>query len=108
MKKKPTIPNWIVFMSILFIFLCLYVFLSCKVIAIGYKMEEAKKRYEDLEMLNKYYKSEILKLTSQAELLKKAESFNMHLVNPSKWCYLEIEPDNSEGKSNGKAEAGTR
>jgi len=108
MKKKPNISNWFIFVSILFVFLCFYVLLSCKVIAIGYQMEEAKKRYEESNMLNKHYKAEILRLTSQSELLKNAASFEMDLANPSGWCYLDIEPENKKERNDGTAEAGTR
>lgn len=107
MKKKPAVPDWVIFLGILFFFLCIYVFLHSKVIAIGYKMQEAKKKYEDLDMLNKNYRAEILKLTSQAELLKKAENLQIEFVSPSKWCYFDIEKENPIGAKNGKAEAGT-
>lgn len=111
-RKKKTrrpmpIPNWMIFLSVTFVFVIFYVLLSAKIIAIGYKMEEVKSRYENLNMLNKNYRAEMLKLTSQSELLKRAEKFNIKLINPSKWCYLELNPDNSKGKKDGTAEAGT-
>lgn len=107
MKKKQAVPTWFIFLGILFAFLCFYVFLSCKVIAIGYKMQEAKKRHENLNMLNKHYKAEILRLSSQSELLKRAESFNIALKIPNSWCYMDIEHEKPQGNRDGKAEAGT-
>ncbi len=107
MKSKFSLPNWALFLGLTFAFLCIYVLLSVKVIAIGYRMEDAKKKHENLDMLNENYKAEILRLTSQAELLKRAEKFNLQLVTPSRWCYMEIEKPEQDGKNNGKAEAGT-
>ena len=107
MRKTPVVPNWIIFLSISFVFLSLYVFLSSQIIAVGYKMEKAKKKHEDLTIINKNYKAEVFKSTSLSELLKRAENFNLELVSPSKWCYLDISPEKTEGKKNGTAEAGT-
>jgi hypothetical protein len=72
-------------------------------------MEEAKKRFEELDMINKNCKAEILTLSSPENLLKKARMRNIELVSPSKWCYVDVEIDkNPKGTINDTAEAGTR
>ncbi len=96
-----------VFLIILWVFLCFYVFLYCKLVAIGYKMEMAKKQYDELTMLNRNYKAKILSFSSPENLLKMAKSSGINLINPSKWCYIDIREDKVGAKFNETAEAGT-
>lgn len=103
-RKKP-LPTVVIMMGCIWIFLCFYVFLSCKIIAIGYRMEEIKKRYEEINMLNKNYKAEILKLSSPEYLLKIVRNAGIELISPSKWCYVDIMIEDTKGNKNDTAEA---
>ena len=92
----------------LWIFLCIYVFLYSKLIALGYKMETAKKKYDELTMINKNYKAEILSFSSPENLLKKSRLSGMDLVSPSEWCYVYIRNNETGDRFNDTAEAGTQ
>ncbi len=108
-RKRWSLSTLGISLILVWVFLCSYVFIYCKIVAIGYKMEEAKKSFEELDMINKNFKAEILSLSSPENLLKKARMRDMELVNPSKWCYVDIEVDkNPKGTLNDTAEAGTR
>jgi len=94
---------------ILWLFLCSYVFLSCKLVAVGYKLEKAKKKHEELTMLNKNYKAQLLMFSSPENLLQTARMAGIELVSPSEWCYVDIKKVDSEGvQVNDTAEAGTQ
>ncbi len=94
---------------ILWIFLCSYVFLYCKLVAVGYRMEKAKKSYEELTMLNENYRARILMFSSPENLQKTARAAGIELVSPSEWCYVDVRKTNPEGVHIGNtAEAGTR
>jgi len=72
-------------------------------------MEAGKKRFEELTMINQNYKAEILRFSSPENLLRTAKLYNMELLSPSKWCYVDIKQDNSKRMTiHDKAEAGTR
>lgn len=103
-RSLPTVP---VLMAMMWIFLCSYVWLSCKIIAIGYKMEEAKKKYEEMYMLNQNYKAEFLRISSPEHLLKIIRNAGLHLENPSTWCYVDIKIAPEKEEKNGTVEAGT-
>ncbi|MBN1445031.1 MAG: hypothetical protein JW957_02850 [Candidatus Omnitrophica bacterium] len=107
-KKRVSLSTLGISLILVWAFLCSYVFIYCKIVAIGYRMEEAKKRFEELDMINKNCKAEILMLSSPENLLKNAKMRNMELVNPSRWCYVDIEIDKNKGTMNDTAEAGTR
>ncbi|MDD3726178.1 MAG: hypothetical protein PHI44_03170 [Candidatus Ratteibacteria bacterium] len=104
--RKRSLPTVVILMAIVWTFLCLYVWLSCKIVAIGYKMEEAKKMYEEAHMLNQNYKAEVLRLSSPEYLLKITRNAGIELVNPSAWCYVDIMVDDTKGNRNDTAEAG--
>lgn len=108
-KKRWSLSTLGISLILVWIFLCSYVFIYCKIVAIGYKMEEAKKRFEELNMINKNCRAEILMLSSPENLLKNARIRNLELISPARWCYVDIEIDeNSKGTLNDTAEAGTR
>ncbi|MCX8082518.1 MAG: hypothetical protein N3D17_03860 [bacterium] len=104
-RRKP-LPTVAVIMGLMWIFLCLYVLLSCKIIAIGYRMEEIKRKYEELNMINKNYNAEILKLSSPENLLMIVRNAGIELINPSEWCYVDIMIKDIKGNNNDTAEAG--
>lgn len=104
--KRKALPRTVVLLGIIWIFLCVYVYLSCKIIAIGYKMEEVKKRYEEINMLNKNYKAELLKLSSPEYLLTITRNAGIKLTTPAEWCYVDINIDEPKGTKNDTAEAG--
>jgi cell division protein FtsL len=108
-KHRWSLSTLGVFLITLWIFLCFYVFLYSKLIAIGYKMETAKKRYDELTMINKNYKAEILTSSSQENLLKRAKESGMELISPSNWCYIDVNTCSSKRMNiNDTAEAGIR
>ncbi|HPP30442.1 MAG TPA: hypothetical protein PLE69_05925 [bacterium] len=104
--RRKSLPMVVVLLGFIWVFLCLYVLLFCKIIAIGYRMEEAKRKYEEINMINKNYKAEILKLSSPEYLLKIVRNAGIELVNPSEWCYVDIKFENAKGNRNDTAEAG--
>jgi len=106
-RRKP-LPTVGVLMGFIWSFLCLYVLLYCKIIAIGYRLEEAKRKYEELNMINKNYRADTLKLSSPDYLLKIVRSAGIELVNPSEWCYVDIKIEDEKGNKNDKAEAGNQ
>ncbi|MCM8761967.1 MAG: hypothetical protein NC905_01430 [Candidatus Omnitrophica bacterium] len=103
--RKP-LPIGVLLLGFIWVFLCLYVLLFCKIIAIGYKMEEAKRKYEEINMINKNYKAEILKLSSPEYLLRIVRNAGIELTNPSEWCYVDIINEDVKGNRNDTAEAG--
>lgn len=108
-KRRWSLSTLGISLIALWIFLCFYVFIYCKLVAIGYRMEEAKKNYEELTMINKNYRAEILRFSSPENLLKTARLSGMELVSPSVWCYVDVKQVNPAGvKINDTAEAGTR
>ena len=108
-RKRFSLSTLGVSLVLIWILSCSYVFIYCKLVAIGYKMEDAKKRFEELNMINKNCKVEILTLSSPENLLQTAKTCNIELVSPSEWCYVDIDTDdNRKGNSNDTAEAGTR
>lgn len=108
-RKKRVISKWSFYLWICGFFLCLYVFLFCELIAIGYSMYKLKQEYEELNILNKNYKVEYLKLTSPDSLLRMINSHGIKLVYPKRWCYLDIEKRGNPEKErvNETAEATT-
>lgn len=108
-KRRWSLSTTGITLIILWVFLCFYVFLYCKLVAVGYKMEAAKKKYEELTMLNENYRAEILRFSSPENLLKTARMSGIELVSPSEWCYVEVRAVGPEGvKIGNTAEAGTR
>lgn len=108
-KRRWSLSTLGVSLVMLWIFLCCYVFLYCKLIAIGYKMESAKKKHEELTMINKNYKAQILSFSSPENLLKTAKLSGVELVSPYRWCYVDIKQTVPTGvKINDTAEAGIK
>lgn len=108
-RRKKRISKWGFYLWVCGFFLCIYVFLFCQLVAIGYSMYKLKQEYEELNIVNKNYKVEYLKLTSPDRLLEMVNSYGIELVFPERWCYLSIEkPEIPERERiNGKAEATT-
>jgi cell division protein FtsL len=109
-KRRWSLSTLWTSLIILWIFLCFYVFLYSKLVAVGYKLEEAKKSHEELVMINKTYKAEILSFSSPANLLKTANAAGIDLMaSPSGWFYVDVKRAEPAGvKINDTAEAGTR
>ncbi|HOK56593.1 MAG TPA: hypothetical protein PKV21_03320 [bacterium] len=90
-------------------FLTVYVFLYLKIIYIGYETDKLKEKYDFLNLLNKNYNLQIIKLTTPENLIKIAKEKNINLIVPKNWCYLEIKEENvQDTKQTGILEAETR
>ncbi len=108
-KRKWSLSTLGISLIVLWILLCSYVFLYCKLVAVGYRLEEVKKKYEELTMLNENYRAQILMFSSPENLLKTARMAGIELVSPSKWCYVDVKEVCPEGVQIGDtAEAGTK
>jgi|YelNatPaOPRAMG01_1025707.scaffolds.fasta_scaffold223321_2 cell division protein FtsL len=100
--------NFLFFLSTGF-FLIIYVLLYLKIIYIGYQTNKLKEKYEFLNLLNKNYKLQIIKLTAPENLTKIAREKNINLIVPKNWCFLEIREKNEMDNGNkGILEAETR
>jgi cell division protein FtsL len=88
--------NFLFFLSVGF-FLIIYVLLYHKIIYIGYQTNKLKEKYEFLNLLNKNYKLQIIKLTTPENLTEIAKEKNINLVIPKNWCFLEIKEKNEMG-----------
>jgi len=98
----------IFYFLIIGIFLPFYVFLCCKLIDLGYKVEKVEKTYQDLLIVYQNYQSELFNLLSPDSLKKLMAQHNIGLEVPSDWAFLEIKPDLEKSTinlKNGKAEA---
>ena len=108
-RRKKKVSKWGFYLWICGFFLCVYVLLFCELIAVGYSMYKLKQEYEELNVVNKTYKAEYLKLTSPDKLLEIVNSHGIKLVYPKRWCYLPVEKLKSPEREriNGRAEATT-
>ncbi|MFN4227228.1 MAG: hypothetical protein ACK4F0_03695 [Candidatus Ratteibacteria bacterium] len=113
MKKKKKNRNEFREFSLFIVigfFLFVYVFLYIKIIQIGYQTEKLKEKYDLLNLLNKSYNLQIIKLTHPENLIKIAKEKNINLTTPKNWCFLEIrgEKDETNYKKSTVLEAKTR
>lgn len=104
-KRRKPLPTIAILIGLAWVFLCLYVFLYGKIIAIGYRLDKSKKSYEEINMLNKNYKAEILIHSSPEYLLRITKNAGIELINPSEWCYVDITIENAKRNRNDKVEA---
>lgn len=110
MKKKKNREKFknFLFVSIIGCYLITYVLLYLKILYIGYKTEKLKEEYETLNLLNKNYNLELMKLITPENLEKLAKEKNINLQIPQNWCFLEIRKENEESiKETEILEAGT-
>lgn len=92
-------------------FVIFYVFLSCEMIALGYRIQKAESRYHELMVVNQNYRAELERLTAPQSIKQLLEQHGMSMAVPDEWCFQDIEvPDESPviGLSHGKAEANPR
>jgi len=97
----------LIFISITGLYLILYVFLYLKIIYFGYAIEKIKDEYETLNLLNKNYTFQLLKLITPENLSKIANKKNIKLEVVKDWCFLEIREEN-EKMGTQVLEAGTK
>jgi cell division protein FtsL len=101
MKKtiyKKSFKNF-VFIAMVGFYLIIYVFLYLKIIYFGYVIRKVKEEYETLNLLNKAYTLQFLKLITPENLEKIAKEKNLKLEMAPNWCFLEVKEENGE-KSN--------
>jgi len=111
MKRSVYKENFknLVFISITGFYLIIYVFLYLKIIYFGYAIEKIKEEYDTLNLLNKNYTLQLLKLVTPENLEKIANEKNLKLEIANDWCFLEIREENENGKNETEIlEAGTK
>ncbi|MCM8803643.1 MAG: hypothetical protein NC833_00080 [Candidatus Omnitrophica bacterium] len=107
-KNKAKLRNFF-FISITGCYLIIYVLLYLKILYIGYKTEKLKEEYEMLNMLNKSYNLEFIKLITPENLKKIAKEKNIELCIPQNWNFIEIRKEDEKSiKETEVLEAGTK
>jgi hypothetical protein len=110
MKRSVYKENFknLVFISITGLYLIIYVFLYLRIIYFGYAIEKIKEEYETLNLLNKNYTLQLLKLVTPENLEKIANEKNLKLEIAKDWCFLKIRDENEKGRKETEIlEAGT-
>lgn len=109
MKRNRENFKSILFVSIIGIYLIIYVFIYLKILHIGYITEKVREEYETLNLINKNYNIQLTKLLSPENLEKLAREKNINLKIPESCCFLEIKEENEKNTGKNEVlEAGTK
>lgn len=110
-RKKFDVIQWKIYFLFGGVLLCLYIFLSSKIIDIGYKIEKLESRYHDALLINQNYQAGLLRICGQESLKELMKKHNITLKYPSTWSFVDVKIKKDAlrtGLINGKAEANTR
>ncbi|GEM_PF-1915786 len=107
-RNRESLKSFLYILIIGFYFL-IHVFISLKILHIGYSMGKMKEEYEYLNLLNKNHNIQFTKLITPENLEKIAKENSVNLVIPKNWCFLEMRKENENVfKETEILEAGTR
>ncbi|MGC8976296.1 MAG: hypothetical protein ACP5OB_01535 [Candidatus Ratteibacteria bacterium] len=107
-KNKRNNLKTLFFISMIGCYLIAYVFLYLKIVHIGYIIGKMKDEYETLNLLNKNYNLQLIKLMTPENLEKLAKEKNINLKIPENWCFYKIKEDEKNIKETQILEAGER
>jgi len=110
-KKKLDATDWKMFLITAGILLTCYVFLSSKMIALGYKIEKVEKSYQELLTVNQNYQAEVMNLCSPGCLKELMQKYGISLEIPPDWSFVDVtvaDERKTAGTRDGEAEANTR
>lgn len=96
MKKRRKVPDWMTNVSIVAFFIFCYLIIYCKVVALGYRVSELEKNYQQMKSWNQYYRSQILKELSLEKVKQRAEKMNLSLGIPETWRILSLTETETE------------
>ena len=110
-RTRIDLTHWDTYIIFIGVFLSFYVFLSSRLITIGYSLKEEESVYQDLLTVNQNYRTELLKLYAPESVRELMKRHNVALEIPSDWAFVEVpvrEETQTAGSLNGKAEANTQ
>ena len=110
-RKKIDVTRWEIYFFLGGILLCSYVFLSSKIIDIGYKIEKSENKYHDAILINQNYQAKLLQVCCQESLKGLMKKYNIALKSPSTWSFVDVKIEKNTlrtGLLNEKAEANTK
>ena len=110
-KKRVEAGDWKVFLITAGLLLSGYVFMSSKMIAVGYKIDKVEKVYQELLTVNQNYQAEVMNLCSPGCLKELMRKYGITLEIPPDWSFVDVtvtDERKTAGKRDGEAEANTR
>ncbi|MCM8816526.1 MAG: hypothetical protein NC913_03315 [Candidatus Omnitrophica bacterium] len=84
-RSRRKVPDWITNLSLIGLFMFCYLIIYSKTLALGYKVSELERNYQQLKNWNQYYRSQILKELSLEKVKERAIKMNLSLEIPTTW-----------------------
>ena len=90
--KRKSIPvhRWEIYAVFTGILLLTYVFLSTRLLSLGYEMTRLEKRHEELTAVNRDRQARLLNMLSPAHFRRLVTIHGLYLAAPSEWKYVDI------------------
>jgi len=95
-------PHWISNITLISVFIFCYLVIYCKAIALGYRVSDLEKKYQQLKNWNSYYRSQILKELSLDKVKQRAGKLNLSLEIPDDWRIIDLVDSETQEKSGDK------
>lgn len=105
MRNRRKIPDWIINLSLIGVFIFCYLIIYCKAVALGYKVSELERNCQQIKNWNQYYRSQILKELSFEKVKTRAADMNLLLEIPESWRIISFVNSESDVQRDNNAHA---